>query len=170
MFDPLPILKNLKFIGYYAITLYQRGIAFYATKECPEGTLGKMGEFFKRFSRYVLAFSFLTGQPFLYANSFFLRGSCFSDLKHPNRIGIIFNTLSVRWWAFVFLLLDEICFFELWVLIFFKMFQKPSTLWVGCMWDALPLLDYIQYLRDLPKGNMRILPFWGIYEKELPGN
>jgi hypothetical protein len=32
MFNPLWILKDLKFLGYYAITLHQRGIAFYAKR------------------------------------------------------------------------------------------------------------------------------------------
>jgi hypothetical protein len=58
MFDPSLILKNLIFLGYYAITFYQRGIAFYATKDCPKGTMGKIGEFFKSFQGMHLLSSF----------------------------------------------------------------------------------------------------------------
>jgi hypothetical protein len=43
MFNPHSILEDLKFLGYYMITLYQRGIAFYATKDCTEGTSAKIG-------------------------------------------------------------------------------------------------------------------------------
>jgi hypothetical protein len=43
------ILKDLKFLGYYAITLYQRGIAFYATKDGTEGTSAKTSQFLKSF-------------------------------------------------------------------------------------------------------------------------
>jgi hypothetical protein len=49
MFDLLSILKNLKFLGYYVITLHQRGIAFYATKDYTEGTLAKIGQFLRSF-------------------------------------------------------------------------------------------------------------------------
>lgn len=48
------------------------------------------------------------------------------------------------------------------------MFRKPGTLWIGCTRDALPLLGYVQYLGDLPEATMGILPFWAIYEKDLP--
>jgi hypothetical protein len=57
MFNPPSILKNLKFLGYYAITLYQRGIAFYATKDCTEGTLAKIGQFLKSFQGMYLPLS-----------------------------------------------------------------------------------------------------------------
>jgi hypothetical protein len=49
MFDPPSILKDLKFLGYYTITLYQRDIAFYATKDCTEGTSAKIGQFLRSF-------------------------------------------------------------------------------------------------------------------------
>jgi hypothetical protein len=49
MFDPPSILEDLKFLGYYAIMLHQRGIAFYATKDCTEGTLAKIGQFLRSF-------------------------------------------------------------------------------------------------------------------------
>jgi hypothetical protein len=42
-------VEDLKFLGYYAIMLYQRGIAFYATKDCTEGTLAKIGQFLRSF-------------------------------------------------------------------------------------------------------------------------
>jgi hypothetical protein len=42
---------------------------------------------------------------------------------------------------------------------FFQIFQKPGTLWISCTRDALPVLGYVQYLGDLPEGNMGILPF-----------
>jgi hypothetical protein len=29
-------------------------------------------------------------------------------------------------------------------------------------------LGYVQYLGDLPEGNMGILPFWAFYEMDLP--
>jgi hypothetical protein len=29
-------------------------------------------------------------------------------------------------------------------------------------------LGYVQYLGDLPEGNMGILPFWAFYETDLP--
>jgi hypothetical protein len=49
MFDPPSILEDLKFLGYYAITLHQRGIAFYATKDCTKGTSAKIGQFLRSF-------------------------------------------------------------------------------------------------------------------------
>jgi hypothetical protein len=49
MFNPPSILEDLKFLGYYAITLHQRGIAFYAIKDCTEGTLAKIGQFLRSF-------------------------------------------------------------------------------------------------------------------------
>jgi hypothetical protein len=39
---------------------------------------------------------------------------------------------------------------------------------MSCTRDALPLLGYVQYLGDLPEGNMGILPFWAFYETDLP--
>jgi hypothetical protein len=55
MFDPPLILEDLKFLGYYVITLHQRGIAFYATKDCTEGTLAKIDQFLRSFqSMYFL--------------------------------------------------------------------------------------------------------------------
>jgi hypothetical protein len=35
-------------------------------------------------------------------------------------------------------------------------------------WDALPLLGDVQYLGDLPEGNIGILLFWAFYEMDLP--
>lgn len=58
MFDPPPILRNLNFLGYYAITLHQRGIAIYATKDCPEATMGKIGEFLRDFQGMHFLHSF----------------------------------------------------------------------------------------------------------------
>jgi hypothetical protein len=49
MFDPPSILEDLKFLGYYTITLHQRGIAFYATKDYTEGTLAKIVQFLRSF-------------------------------------------------------------------------------------------------------------------------
>jgi hypothetical protein len=49
MFDPPSILKDLNCLGYYAIMLQQRGIAFYATKDCTKGTLAKIGQFLRSF-------------------------------------------------------------------------------------------------------------------------
>jgi hypothetical protein len=54
MFDPPSILEDLKFLGYYAITLHQKGIAFYATKDCTEGTLAKIGQFLRVFKVWLL--------------------------------------------------------------------------------------------------------------------
>jgi hypothetical protein len=39
---------------------------------------------------------------------------------------------------------------------------------MSCTWDALPLLGYVQYLGDLPEGNMGILPFWAFNKINLP--
>jgi hypothetical protein len=77
MFDPPSILKDLKFLGYYAIMLHQRGIAFYATKDYTEGTSAKISQFLRSFQGMYFPNQSKLPQLCLYANSSYSRKACF---------------------------------------------------------------------------------------------
>jgi hypothetical protein len=50
LFVPPPLFRDLKFQGYYAITLHHRGIALFSTPNFPLAVLAKAPEFLANLS------------------------------------------------------------------------------------------------------------------------
>lgn len=106
MFESPPTLKNFVFLGYFAITLHQRGIAFYATKDCPEATLQKMNVFLASFRcMYFFFISFLTMSALPLRK---LQAFEKALLQKCKRRQAAHTSMSIRWWCSVFVILDEV--------------------------------------------------------------
>jgi hypothetical protein len=60
LFVPPPAFADLTFLGYYAITLHNRGIALFKTPDCPRSTVEKIPEFLKDLQGNLFFFSHFT--------------------------------------------------------------------------------------------------------------
>jgi hypothetical protein len=65
---PPPLFRDLKFQGYYAITLHHRGIALFSTPNCPPSVLAKAPTKFSTSLVGIVCLSFNLAQLSNFAN------------------------------------------------------------------------------------------------------